>query len=191
MRKILFVAMALLLIVGVGQAQYNLTHPYSGTVTVEEDGFGQVIYKWVSPVMVDSIGDYLSPPIWIGGLNAEDGYISGVTANVSGTEKVAMHISVGDKLGWTSITTGLVDLTGVTVQRDTVGITNLVDDIAFHLGPWMVLAAICGASNPADTYITVKVTLQKNSAYVSGNGQPVKMGSFQRMPKTGDTTPTP
>jgi hypothetical protein len=184
-RKILMTIVMVALLAGVVQSADNY---YNGTVTVD-NSYEKVTIKWVSSVFgADSIANLHSPPIYIGDINLVDGWITGVTVDKDDTEDVDVFLHVGDKVDWTTITSGLVQLTGSTAQQDTIGITNGVNDLAYHANGWIVIEADGLAGNDTETYVTITLTLPKpTGAYF--NNQPIQMGSFQRTPVSGDTNP--
>jgi len=151
-------------------------HYNAGTVTVV-DGYTYTLYK-VSvtiPSGGDSTGSWHTPALFIGEMNADDGYID-VVCSATADVNVLYHYS-NDKTNWVVQTADSdVDAVSSTVKADTLGSVNGSNDFYFHNNQYLVIEFDGQSGSASGITITANVRLKKNNALVTGNGQPINVG---------------
>ena len=197
MKKLIFIALALILFSGIGfAASADIFNngtivngdrqgtPSSGDFVCYFETATHVTYFWQF-TFVDSSDNYHSRPLYIGHANKEDGYISFIQST-TGDANPILHYSNDDRTKWVDVTPADLNAVSSTMIADTLG-ANGGNDLAFHAARWLVVeCASGGATNQDDNVMYVTVRLRKTTPTAMYNDQFVK---FARVASTSKTNP--
>jgi len=199
MKKLIFIALALILFSGIGFGAsadiYNNGTivngdiegtPSSGDFVATFESPTHVTYFWQF-TFVDSSDNYHSRPLYIGDCNKEDGYISFIQST-AGDANPILHYSNDDRTRWVAaITPTDLDAVSTTMIADTLGQIDGGNDLVFHSARWLVVECASGsATNRDDNVMYVTVRLRKTTPTAMYNDQFVK---FARVASTSKTNP--